>query len=374
MSTVDGVVDPRVDSPAVEPTIEIEVDLDRAQAFGLTPGAVRRAEATLLQGIQVGSIFQEQKVFDVIVQGAPSTRGSVEDVRNLLIDRPGGGHVTLGQVADVRVDGHPLRRSNATRCPAGSTSSLTSADGASPTSPLTSRAASPRCTSRSSTTRRSWTTEPARRSGPAASWDSRSVAIVAAFLLLQAAFRSWRLAGVLALTLPLCLVGGLAVALIDGAELTLGSLIGLLVVFSLATRTSMVLVADLQGAVPRSGESRAALVHRVGGRAPRPGRHVTAALAALMLPFAVLGSRPGLEVLHPMSLVVLGGLVTSALVTLFVLPSLYLHLGRAEPQGPDGDWQKPDQEFDLEPSIAAARRVAPAADRAGHVPDEETVQ
>jgi Cu/Ag efflux pump CusA len=103
MSTVDGVVDPRIDLPATQPSIEIEVDLDRAQQFGVTPGAVRRAEATLLQGIRVGSIFSEQKVFDVIVQGAPGTRGSVEDVRNLLIDRPEGGHVTLGQVADVRV-------------------------------------------------------------------------------------------------------------------------------------------------------------------------------------------------------------------------------------------------------------------------------
>ena len=75
--------------PTVQPTIEIEVDLDRAQAFGITPGAVRRAEATLLQGIQVGSIFEEQKVFDVIVQGAPSTRGSVESVRR-PVDRPAG--------------------------------------------------------------------------------------------------------------------------------------------------------------------------------------------------------------------------------------------------------------------------------------------
>ena len=113
MSTVDGVVDPRVDLPATQPTIEIEVDLDRAQAFGVTPGDVRRAEATLLQGIQVGSIFEQQKVFDVIVQGDPGTRGSVEDVRNLLIDRPGGGHVHAGAGRRCprgrHVRGHPTR-------------------------------------------------------------------------------------------------------------------------------------------------------------------------------------------------------------------------------------------------------------------------
>ena len=58
---------------------------------------MRRAEAVLLQGIQVGSVFEEQKVFDVIVQGVPETRRSVANVRNLLIDRPDGGHVRLGR-------------------------------------------------------------------------------------------------------------------------------------------------------------------------------------------------------------------------------------------------------------------------------------
>ena len=67
MSTIDGVVDPRVEGAPTQPTIEIEVDLDKAQQLGITPGAVRRAEATLLQGIQVGSVFEDQKVFDVIV-------------------------------------------------------------------------------------------------------------------------------------------------------------------------------------------------------------------------------------------------------------------------------------------------------------------
>ena len=69
---------------------------------------MRRAEAALLQGITVGSVFEGQKVFDVIVQGEPSTRESVANVRNLLLDRPGGGHVRLGQVADVRTVQTPL--------------------------------------------------------------------------------------------------------------------------------------------------------------------------------------------------------------------------------------------------------------------------
>ena len=69
MSQVDGVVDPRVEQLVEEPNLEIEVDLDKAQRYGIKPGDVRRAAATLLQGIQVGSLFEEQKVFDVVVRG-----------------------------------------------------------------------------------------------------------------------------------------------------------------------------------------------------------------------------------------------------------------------------------------------------------------
>ena len=108
VSQVDGVDDPRVAQPTTQPQVEIEVDLDKAQRYQIKPGDVRRAEAALLQGITVGSVFEGQKVFDVIVQGEPSTRESVANVRNLLLDRPGGGHVRLGQVADVRVVQTPL--------------------------------------------------------------------------------------------------------------------------------------------------------------------------------------------------------------------------------------------------------------------------
>src|SRR5215207_4330861 len=78
---VDGVVDPRLDVTAAQPNLRIETDLDKARRFGIKPGDVRRATASLVQGIQVGSIFQDQKVFAVIVQGVPEIRQSAEDVR-----------------------------------------------------------------------------------------------------------------------------------------------------------------------------------------------------------------------------------------------------------------------------------------------------
>ena len=104
---IDGIENARVDLPAEEPTIEVQPDIARATAYGLAPGDVRRAATTLLSGLVVGNLFEEQKVFDVAVWGTPEIRQSEADVENLLIDTPDGGLVPLGEVADVRVVPNP---------------------------------------------------------------------------------------------------------------------------------------------------------------------------------------------------------------------------------------------------------------------------
>ena len=103
MAAVTGIVNPQVLESPMQDEIQIEVDLDKARQHGIKPGDVRRAEAILLQGIQVGSIFEGQKVFDMIIQGTPSTRQSIDSVNNLLIDTPAGGSVRLAEVATVRM-------------------------------------------------------------------------------------------------------------------------------------------------------------------------------------------------------------------------------------------------------------------------------
>ncbi|MGH9148522.1 MAG: efflux RND transporter permease subunit, partial [Vicinamibacterales bacterium] len=94
LTGINGVVDAAVQYPEETPTVEIEVDIERARRYGLAPGEVRRAASALVSGIEVGSLFEAQKVFDVMVYGTPETRHSLTSLQNLLIDRPAGGHVT----------------------------------------------------------------------------------------------------------------------------------------------------------------------------------------------------------------------------------------------------------------------------------------
>ncbi len=103
LSGIRGLEDVRVDSPIQQPTIEVAVDLERAQAVGLKPGDIRRNATTLLSGVIVGNLFESQKVFDVIVWGTPELRESVEDVMALPIATPTGESVALSEVASVEV-------------------------------------------------------------------------------------------------------------------------------------------------------------------------------------------------------------------------------------------------------------------------------
>jgi Cu/Ag efflux pump CusA len=154
-------------------------------------------------------------------------------------------------------------------------------------------------------------------------------AAIGIFLLLQAAFGSWRLASLAFLTLPIALVGGEVAGLIDGATFSLGALAGLLTVFGIAARNAIVLIRHYQHVERHEGERFGTDLVLRGARERLAPIAITAtATAAATLPFAVLGDRPGTEIVHPMAVVILGGLVTSTLLSLFVMPALYLRFGR----------------------------------------------
>ena len=330
MSTIDGVVNPRVEGAPTQPTIEIEVDLDKAQRLGITPGDVRRAEATLLQGIQVGSVFEDQKVFDVIVLGTPATRSSVSAVQSLLIDRPGGGHLQLGDVAEVRIAQTPpvIHREAVSR----HMDVVADLDGRSVgavVADLEQQLATMSFPLQYHAEVIANSTADEIQLGRVIGFGI--AAIIAAFLLFQAAFNSWRLALVATAALPLSLTGGLLTGLIGGRTFGLGALLGMLALLGLAARYIAVMLTTIQGPDGRRGSDDDAATVR-GRAAESFGSLIisAAALAAVALPFVVLGPRPGLEILHPLALVLLGGLVSSLVVALFLLPSAYLHLVRQQ--------------------------------------------
>jgi Cu/Ag efflux pump CusA len=330
VSQVDGVANPRIDLPVTQPTVEIETDLDRAQRYGVKPGDVRRAAAALVQGIQVGSVFEQQKVFDVVVKGVPATRNSVSSVRNLLIDSPGGEHVRLEEVADVRIASRPIIiERDAVSRHVDIVAGITGRGRDSVATEIEDRLANVSFPLEYHAEVLQEST--AEELGATQMIAFAIAAAIAAFLLLQAAFRSWALAALAFLTLPVALVGGVPAALVAGAELSLGSLLGFLALLALAVRTSVLLIRHFQDREWEGESFGLELVERGALERAVPILTSAMATAVVMLPFAVAGSRPGLEIVHPMAVVVLGGLVTSTLLSLCVLPVLYLGFGGRQP-------------------------------------------
>jgi Cu/Ag efflux pump CusA len=155
-----------------------------------------------------------------------------------------------------------------------------------------------------------------------------SVAVAAAIgilLLLQAAFGSWRLAALVFLCLPLALVGGVLAALAIGPVTALGSYAGLFTVLGVAARNSILLVARYQRLQGEDGqELGVALVLRGAQERLMPIALTALAIGLPLLPVVFLGDIAGLEVVRPLAVVILGGLVTATLVSLLIVPFLYL--------------------------------------------------
>jgi Cu/Ag efflux pump CusA len=148
-------------------------------------------------------------------------------------------------------------------------------------------------------------------------------------------------------------------ALIAGAELSLGSVVGFLALLGLAARNALVLIRHLQELErDRSEKLGADLVRRGARDRLAPVLTTASAVALLALPFVVLGPRPGLEVLHPLAVVVLGGLVTSTLLSLWLLPALYLRLRAGAQPGPTAEDELLRRWVGAEPAPAPAGSAA----------------
>jgi Cu/Ag efflux pump CusA len=337
IASVNGVVEPKVQAQDVQPTLEVQVDLASVQRYGLVPGDVRRAASTFFSGLLVGNLYQEQKIFDVVVWGTPSTRHTPYNLTDLMIDTPSGGQVRLGDVATVRIVPYPTAiRHDASSRYVDVTAQVSGRDLDQVVADVSNRV-------RTVPMPLEYHAEVLGDLAQQQTQDRRTIALAIAvaagiLLLLQAAFGSWRRAALVLLTLPLALTGGVLTAALAGAVMSVGALAGLFAVLAIAARNAVVLVRGCQRLEDAGGVAPdAELVVRATRERLGPVLLTAAAVAMAMLPLVVLGSTAGTEVLQPLAAVVLGGLVTSTLLTLYILPALYLRWfrdGHPEPAEP----------------------------------------
>ena len=157
-----------------------------------------------------------------------------------------------------------------------------------------------------------------------------AVAVIGIFLILIASFGSLRLATLAFVTLPMALVGGVLAAYFGGGIISIGSLVGFFTVLGIVARNGIMMVSHYKHLEDHEGMTFGPELVARGSRerlAPILMTALTTGLA--LIPLVLAGNLPGQEIEYPMSIVILGGLITTTLLNLFVLPSLYLRFGRA---------------------------------------------
>jgi Cu/Ag efflux pump CusA len=327
MRQVRGVVDLHVEQQVLVPQLVVRLKPGSADQFGLTSGHVRRAATTLVQGAKVGEVYEDQKTFDVVVLGLPEVRTDLEKLAELRIDTPSGAQVELGEVADVFIAPTPntIKRESASRridviCNVGDRA-------------LGSVAKEIEARVRNLPFAQGYHPEFLGEYVEQQKARNRllglaALSILGIFLVLNTDFRSLRLTFLVFLSLPFALIGGVAAVLLGGGVISLGSVVGFVTVLGIASRNGIMLMSHYRFLQIEEGlEFGKALALR--GAEERLAPILMTALTTMLalLPIVVGGNRPGYEIEHPMALVILGGLVTSTLLNLFLIPALYARFG-----------------------------------------------
>jgi len=290
-------------------------------------GRLKALVTTAFFGAPVAQVYEEGKVFNLLVRFADGIKKDEQALGDALIAAPGGTRVPLRALAAVQIDKRPnvINRENASRRLVVQCN--ISGGGAGVSRELARRLR------RQVVLPQGYHLEVGGEYQEQLSTQRELMLLGAAsllgiFLLLYADFHSPRDSLLVLLSLPLALIGAVWAVTLSGAHLSLGSLVGFLALLGITARNGIMLVSHYRylrretglpfgrGLVMRGALDRLAPIL------------MTALVAALgLLPLALGGERAGQEIEHPMAVVILGGLFTSTLLNLFVVPALYLRWG-----------------------------------------------
>jgi CzcA family heavy metal efflux pump len=325
---IPGLVDLKVESLKEIAQIDVKVDMEAAERYGVKPGDVRRTAAALVTGTEAGDIFRDGKAYDVNVWSTPETRNSIHDISDLMIDTPRAGQVRLADLAEVKLVATPnaverwqMKRKIDVRA------NVRGRD-------LGSVVADVRAKLATIPFPEGYHPEmlgeyEEREAAQKRMRTMIMLSMLGIFLILFTAFGDWKLALVGYVTLPAALVGGILAAWMGDGIISLGSIVGFLTVLGVVARNSIMLICHYQHLEREEGMPFGLdLVIRGARERISPILMTAAATGLALVPLLVAGSLPGLEIEHPMAVVIMGGLITSTTLNLFIVPVLYLRFAR----------------------------------------------
>ena len=326
MSGINGVSDLRAEQLTGLPQLRIAVDRAATARVGLSPGDVIRAIRIALVGEEESEIWLGQRRFDLIVRVPDERKNDINAIGSLFIDSHEGTRIPLNQLASIE----PAFGPGAIRREAGSRRVAVEASAAGRDLGSVARDIQQTLQRDLNLPQGYFFNIGGRVESQARASEALQTAIAlalfAVFLLLYFALDSFIEATVILVTIPVAFVGGIAGLLIAGETWNVSSLVGLIGLFGIAVQNSLVLVTQTRG-LKAEGRGLFDAVREASIGRVRP-KLMTAATAILgLLPLLVLRLH-GTEIERPLAIVMIGGLVTSTLFTLLVLPALYLTVTR----------------------------------------------
>jgi CzcA family heavy metal efflux pump len=341
MEPIEGITKLTVEPQLLVPQLDVRLRPEASARLGLTAGDVRRAATTLVKGLKVGELYREQKIFDVFIWGTEDVRNDVAKLSALPVETPLGTHVPLSDVAEIALvpAANEIKREGASRKIDVTCNIAPGADLGSVAREVQKRVSALEFP-------REYHPEflgeyAAREESSRRLLALGALSLLGILLIIHADFRSLRLTALVAMTLPFALIGGVVGAIIGGGVLSLGSLVGFVTVLGIAARNGIMLVSHYRHLELEEGEPFGLnLVIRGSEERLAPILMTALATGLALVPLAWAGNKPGHEIEHPMAIVILGGLVTSTVLNLGLMPALYLAFGRTRggrPEDEEGD-------------------------------------
>lgn len=315
------VVDVNVEQQVETPQLQIRADREKLALYGITMQEFNSFVEAAFPGKKVGSVYENERSFDLIIRLNRDYTETLEGVKMALIDTP-SGKVSLADIADIVSVGGPgsISRENVQRKVVVS-ANIASGDVAGTVERVASFLEKNLQLDEGYRLEYGGQFESAE-SASRTLWLTTLVAILVVFVLLYSEFKSTSLSVTVLLNLPLALIGGILATYFTSAVMSIPAIIGLITLFGIATRNGILLVSRYQHLLCEGVELEEAVMSGSADRlTPILMTAFTSALA--LVPMILNGTASGNEIQSPMAVVVLGGLLSSTFLNIYVIPVVY---------------------------------------------------
>ncbi len=329
ISNIPGLVDVSVDQQTEVPQLQIRANRNMLARYGITIQEFNEFVSLAFSGAKQCEIYEGQRSFDLVLKLDSAYTTTIDDIKTALIDTGDGSKVPLEEVSEiVSVTGpNSISRENVQRKIVVSVN-VSGRDLSSAVSDIKKSISQKIQLPEGYRIEYGGQFENAQHASRTLLLTS-FLAIGVIFLLLYHEFKNTKLSGIILLNLPMALIGGVFAVFFSSRVVSIPSIIGFITLFGIATRNGILLVSNYQHLMEQGLSLKETIIQ---GSVDRLNAILMTALTAglALLPMVFQGDKPGNEIQSPMAIVILGGLFTSTLLNIYIVPIVYQWMKKNE--------------------------------------------